>query len=150
MVRHAPSLNGTGRIEGSAQQLLGESVTLNSGFVMTGDLIVPGIPTIITNGSPSFAGVIVGTGSTTPTGYSVTLNGGVSLQYLRTRSNAVSLPTVTPPPSPTGTRSVTISAAGQSIGDPTTLKNLTLNGNVGQIAVPLGTYGNFIANGGSG
>jgi hypothetical protein len=76
-VRHAPSLNG--RVEGSVQQLLGESVTLNSGFVMTGDLIVPGTPNIITNGSPSFAGVIVGTGSTSPTGYYVTLNGGVLL-----------------------------------------------------------------------
>lgn len=149
-VRHAPLLNGTGRIEGSAQQLLGESVTLNGGFVLTGDLILPGTPTVITNGSPSFAGILVGTGSSTPTGYSVILNGGVSLQYLRTRSNAVSLPTVTPPPSPAGTRSVTITAPGQSIGDPATLRNLTLNGNVGQIAVPPGTYGNFIANGGSG
>ena len=40
-VRHAPSLNGPGRIEGSAQQLLGESVTLNGGFTLTGDLLVP-------------------------------------------------------------------------------------------------------------
>src|SRR6185295_18291536 len=71
-------------------------------------------------------------------------------QYLRTRSNAVSLPTITAPPSPSGTRSVTITAPAQSIGDPATLRNLTLNGNVGQIAVPSGTYGNFIANGGSG
>ena len=32
-VRHAPNLNG--RVEGSLQQLLGEDVLLNSGFVMT-------------------------------------------------------------------------------------------------------------------
>jgi hypothetical protein len=36
-VRHAPSLNGNGRIEGSLQQLLGENVTLNGAFTMTGD-----------------------------------------------------------------------------------------------------------------
>jgi hypothetical protein len=41
-VRHAPSLNGNGRIEGSLQQLLGENATLNGGFTMTGDLLVPG------------------------------------------------------------------------------------------------------------
>lgn len=149
-VRHAASLNGPGRVEGSLQQLLGESATLNGGFTLTGDLLVPGTPTVQINGSPTFAGTIVGTGSATPTGYCVTLNGGVSLRYLRTRTNAVALPTVPPPPSPTGTRSVTIGSAGQSYGDPATLRNLTLNGSVGQVAVPPGTYGNFIANGGSG
>jgi len=45
-VRHAPNLNGNGRIEGSLQQLLGENVTLNGGFTMTGDLPVPGTPTL--------------------------------------------------------------------------------------------------------
>jgi hypothetical protein len=34
-VRHAPSLNGNGLIQGSLQQLLGESATLNGGFNMT-------------------------------------------------------------------------------------------------------------------
>jgi hypothetical protein len=42
-VRHAPSLNG-GTIQGSLQQLLGENATLNSGFTMKGDLLVPGSP----------------------------------------------------------------------------------------------------------
>ena len=41
-VRHAPSLNGNGLIQGSLQQLLGENATLNGGFTMTGDLLVPG------------------------------------------------------------------------------------------------------------
>jgi hypothetical protein len=45
-VRHAPSLNGNGLIEGSLQQLLGENVTLNGGFTLTGDLLVPGTPTL--------------------------------------------------------------------------------------------------------
>lgn len=149
-VRHAPSLNGPGRIEGSAQQLLGENVIFNGGFTLTGDLLAPGTPTLQINGSPTFSGVVPGTGSASPAGYHVTLNGGVSLRYLRTRTDAVPLPTVPPPPAPAGTRLVTISVAGQSIANPATLRNLTLNGNVGQIAVPAGTYGNFIANGGSG
>src|ERR1017187_7373655 len=148
-VRHAPSLNG-GTIQGSLQQLNGESVTANGGFAMTGDLLVPGTPTLLLNGNPTYSGTIAGSGSTSPSGYQVTLNGNCSLRYLRTRTAPVSLPTVSAPPSPTGTRSVTINSAGQSYGDVTTLRNLTLNGNVGMIAVPPGTYGNFTVNGGSG
>jgi hypothetical protein len=56
-VRHAPSLNGNGRIEGSLQQLLGENATLNGGFTMTRDLLVPGTPSLHTNGNPTFKGV---------------------------------------------------------------------------------------------
>jgi hypothetical protein len=149
-VRHAPSLNGNGRIEGSLQQLLGENATLNGGFTMTGDLLVPGTPTLRVNGNPTFAGTIAGTGSTSPTGYQITLNGNCSLNHLRTRINLVTLPTVTAPPQPVGTRSVTINNTGQSIGDPAALRDLTLNGNAGMIAVPPGTYGTFTVNGGSG
>jgi hypothetical protein len=57
-VRHAPSLNGNGLIQGSLQQLLGENATLNGGFTMTGDLLVPGTPTLRVNGNPTFAGNI--------------------------------------------------------------------------------------------
>jgi VCBS repeat-containing protein len=149
-VRHAPSLNGNGRIEGSLQQLLGESATLNGGFTLTGDLLVPGTPTLRINGNPTFAGTIAGTGGTSPTGYQIMLNGNCSLNHLRTRINPVSLPTVAAPPQPVGTRSVTINNTGQSIGNPTTLRDLTLNGNVGQVTVPPGTYGTFTANGGGG
>ena len=149
-VRHAPSLNGNGLIQGSLQQLLGENVTLNGGFTMTGDLLVPGTPTLRVNGNPIFAGTIAGTGGTSPAGYQITLNGNCSLRYLRTRTAPVSLPTVAAPPQPVGTRSVTINNTGQSIGDPATLRNLTLNGNVGQVTVPPGTYGTFTVNGGSG
>ncbi len=149
-VRHAPSLNGGGLIEGSIQQLLGESVTLNGRFALTGDLLVPGTPTLLQNGHPDFAGTMAGSGGSAPDGYQVTLNGNCSLRYLRTRTTPVFLPTVTAPPQPTGTRSVTISSAGEAIGDPATLRHLTLNGNAGQFAIPPGTYGNFTANSGSG
>jgi len=74
-VRHAPSLNGNGQIEGSLQQLLGENATLNGGFTMNGDLLAPGTPTLRVNGSPTFAGTVVGAGSTSPAGYQITLNG---------------------------------------------------------------------------
>jgi len=145
----APSLNG-GTIQGSLQELTGASFNVNSGFVMTGDLLVPGTPTLTLNGNPAYSGTIVGSGSASPSGYQITLNSGCSLRYLRTRTTPTTLPAVAAPSAPTGTRSVNINSAGQSLGTASTLDNLTLNGNVGMYSVPPGTYGTFSVNGGSG
>ena len=149
-VRHAPVLNGSGLIEGSLQQLLGENTTLNGEFMLTGDLLVPGTPALRVNGNPTFDGTLISSGSSSPTGHQITLNGNCALRYLRTHTMPVALPTVTAPPQPAGTRTVTINQAGQSIGSPATIRDLTLDGNVGQVALPPGTYGTFTANGGSG
>jgi RHS repeat-associated protein len=148
LVRHAPTINGT--IDGSVQQMLPEPVTLNGGAVVTGDLLVPGTPTVRLNGRPTYDGTLDGAGATAPTDYQVTLNGNTRLGHVVRRTDAVALPTVAPVPQPSGTRIVTINAASQSAGDFATLRHLTLNGNVGQYAVPPGTYGDFTANGGSG
>ena len=150
IVRRAPDLDGGARIEGSLQQLLGEDLALSSGFAMTGDLFVPGSPTLRISGHPAFAGTIAGTGSSSPAGYSVSLNGNCSLRYLHTRTAPAALASVSAPAPPAGTRNVTLSAAGQSIGAPATLRNLTLNGKTGQVAVPPGTYGAFTVNGAGG
>ena len=64
-VRHAPCLNG-GTVHGSLQQLTGESVTVSSGFAMTGDLLMPGTPTLVLKGKPAYSGTIAGNGSTLP------------------------------------------------------------------------------------
>jgi hypothetical protein len=147
-VRHAPTVNAV--VEGSLQQMTGESATLNSGAAITGDLLVPGTPTLKINGSSStFGGTVEGTGSSTPTGYTITLNGNSRLGHLRTRIDPIAFPIVAAPPAPAGTRSVSLNNSGQSPGDFATLKNLTLNSNVGPIAVPAGVYGDFTANSGS-
>ncbi len=149
LVRHAPAIN-SGTVDGSVQQMLAESITLNGGGVVTGDLFVPGTPMVRLNGKPSYGGTLDGTGATTPTNYQVTLNGNVRLGHVVRRTNAVTIPAVSAPPLPTGTRSIVINSSGQSAGDFATLRHLTLNGNVGQLAIPPGTYGDFAANGGSG
>lgn len=148
-VRHAPTLT-SGTIEGSLQLLNGENVTLDNGDTLTGDLLVPGTPTLVTNGQATFAGTLPGTGSTSPAGYEVKLSAGCSLNYLRTRTTPVDLPTVSPPPAPSGTRNVTISSPNHSFGDPASLRNLTIGSDVGLVAVPPGTYGAFTVNSGSG
>ena len=80
VVRHAPVLNGS--VEGSLQQLLGESVVANGGATITGDLFVPGTPTVTLNGRPTYGGTVDGTGGESPSGYRITLNGTCSLRHV--------------------------------------------------------------------
>ncbi|RXK55068.1 hypothetical protein ESB00_03980 [Oleiharenicola lentus] len=148
LVRHAPTLNG--RVEGSVQVLTAESVTFNSSANVTGDLLLPGTPTVQLNGNVVYGGTVEGLGVATPTSHKVMLNTGSRLGHVIRRTDPVALPSVGKPPQPTGTRSVSLNSPGQSPGDFSTLKNLTLNSNVGHIVVPPGTYGNFNANAGSG
>jgi autotransporter-associated beta strand protein len=147
-VRHAPTLNGY--IEGSAQILNPENVTLNGRAVVTGDLLVPGTPTVRLNGRAEIGGILDSSGHAIPSNHSVTLNGEALLRNVVRRVNPTSMPTVGAPPSPAGTRTVSLDQPGQDAGDFGTLRNLTLNSNVGAVAVPAGTYGNFAANSGSG
>ena len=144
-VRHAPTLNG--KVEGSLQVMLTENVTLNGGASVSGDLLLPGTPTVQLNGHPTYGGAVDGPGAASPTTHRVTLNGNARLGRLVRRTDALALTAVAAPPSPTGTRHVSLNNASDTPGSFATLKNLTLNGNVGAIAVPPGTYGDFTANG---
>lgn len=146
-VVHAPSVNGT--VDGSVQQMLPESVTLNGGAIVTGQLRVPGSPSIRVNGKPSFGGTTDASGAVTPTSHQVTLNGNSTLGSLVRRVDGHALPQVIAPLPPSGTRSVNINAVGDPVGDWSTLRNLTLNGGVGNYTVPAGAYGDFTANGGT-
>ncbi len=148
LVRHAPALNGG--LEGSLQLLSPESFALNGGALVLGDILVPGLPKVQLNGRPTFGGTRDATGAATPTNYTVTLNGNSILGNLVRRVDAPALPAVAAPAAPTGTRSVTVNKAGDPVGAFATLRNLTLNGNAGTVAVPAGNYGNFTVNGSSG
>ncbi len=147
LVRHAPVLNGG--LDGSVQVLLPESVTLNGNAWVSGDLLVPGTPTVRLNGQPVYGGTIDGNGAVAPSSHTITLNGGAVLRHVVRRTDALSLPVVAAPPAPAGTRNVSLNSAGQSPGDSATIRNLTLNGNAGELVVPPGTYGALTANGSS-
>ncbi len=149
LVRHAPTIN-SGTIDGSVHQVLPESFTLNGGAVVTRDLLVPGSPTVRVNGKPTYGGTIDGVGAASPTNYQVTLNGNVTLRNVVRRTDPVSLPSVSAPSAPGGTRTVTINSSTESAGNFTTLRHLTLNGSAGQVSIPPGIYGDFTANGSSG
>ncbi len=147
LVRHLPSLDG--KIRGSVQVVTAENITLNGNGAISGDLLVPGTPTIKKNGNPTYTGTIDSTGTASPTTATITLNGGASLVHVVRRVNAQTLPVVAAPPAPTGTRNVSLNTAGQSPGDFATIRDLTLNSNAGQITLPAGKYGNLTANGAS-
>jgi hypothetical protein len=151
MIRLFAELFGHYRtVDGAVQQMLPESITLNGGAVVTGDLLVPGSPTVRINGHPTYAGTLEGSGASEPRSHQVTLNGGASLRSVIRRSDPVAFPSHSAPASPIGTRSVNINSTSGTAGDFTTLRNLTLNGGVGQFSIPAGAYGDFTANGGSG
>ena len=147
VVRHAPELN-SGRVEGALWQLLPENVQLDGTDVITSDLLVPGTPTVtLGSGSPSFDGVIEGVESTQPTGYSISISNNARLRHVITRTNPISLMPIQLPPAPTGTRDVSITEDDETIGDPSTLRHLTISGQAGAVVVPPGTYGRFTASG---
>ena len=146
IVQHAPEIN-SGRIEGSLWQLTDEDLVLDGTDVITSDLLVPGTPTVSAAGSANFGGVNQGTGSASPSGYSVTISGNATLRHLITRTDPIQLENVTDPPAPAGTRDVTLNSANDTAGDWTTLRNLTLSGQAGVVEVPPGTYGAFAASG---
>jgi RHS repeat-associated protein len=139
-----------GRIEGSVQQLSGLNTILNSGAVITGDLLVPGVPQLVRNGTGTFSGTVTGTGAATPTGYQVTLNSTSTLRNLKTRINPQTMPNIAAPPTTTGTVSAVVNNSSQYPTNFTTLKDLTMNSGAGVLTLPGGTYRNIAVNSNSG
>jgi hypothetical protein len=146
LVRHGFTVDG--RVEGAIQLLAAEDTTLNGGAAVTGDLFAPWTPTLSQKDAPAFGGVAQGSGAEQPAGYEISLNGDAQLGRLVTRTDPVTMPSVEAPPSAAGTRDVMLSAAGQSAGDFSSVRDLTLGGDAGLVAVPPGTYRSLAASGG--
>ena len=143
-----PRQLNSGRVEGALWQLLPENLALDGTDVITSDLLVPGTPTVtVGSGSPSFGGVIPGVENTQPTGYSITISNNAHLRHVITRTNPISLMPILLPPAPNGTRDVSLTEEDQTIGDPATLRHLSISGKAGAVVVPPGTYGRFSASG---
>jgi RHS repeat-associated protein len=146
VVRHAPLLS-SGRIEGALWQLSPESVTLDGSDVITSDLLVPGMPQVATSGNPAFGGTVEGDGQQTPSSYTVSITGKATLGHLITRTDAMTLAPVAAFTPTTNTRDVSLTSASGSAGDFATLRDLSLAGQAGAVAVPPGRYGRFTASG---
>ena len=143
VVRHSVTLLNSGRVEGSLWQLMPEDVTLDGTDTITTDLLVPGTPVVLHSHPATYAGTLVGSENPLPSDYTITIKGSASLRHVVARTNPIELENVSAPPAPAGTRDVSISHAGETIGDPATLRNLSISGSATTIAVPPGTYGQF-------
>jgi regulation of enolase protein 1 (concanavalin A-like superfamily) len=144
VVRRPPTLNG--EIDGHVHVLLPEGVVLNSSSAVSGDLLVPGRPHVQINGTPTYAGILDGPGEADPSTATITLNSRSFVRYVVRQVRPVALPELTPVPAPAGFRDVTINTSNQGIGDPATLRHLTLNSGAGEVGLPPGTYGTITAN----
>lgn len=146
-VRRAPII--TSGLDGSAQVMTGEDLSLSGGSWIAGDLLLPGTPTVMKSGGANYLGQLEGPGSATPNNYAVRLSGGAVMHRIVHHVDPLTLPVVPTPALPTGTRNITLSSPYQTAGDFGTVRNLTLSGNVGAVAVPPGNYGTFVASGSS-
>jgi RHS repeat-associated protein len=147
VVRHSVTLLNSGRVEGSLWQLMPEDVTLDGTDTITTDLLVPGTPVILHSQPASYGGTLVGTENPEPSNYTITIKGSSQLRHVVARTNPIELENVSAPPAPTGTRDVSINHEGEPIGDPATLRNLSISGSAGTVVVPPGTYGQFSVSG---
>jgi len=104
------------------QVALPESIAFNSSAGVSGDLLVPGTPTIQQNGHPTYGGTIDNTGSASPSNYTITLN---SNAVLRMWCGAPTQLRCRREPAAGSHRHAQrlVELVGQSPGDFTTLKN---------------------------
>ena len=147
-VQHAPTVHGS--VEGGMQQMMGEPLMLGGGAWVSGDYFLPGSPIFKLNGSPTLGEVVAGEGGAGLTNYTVTLSGNAHVGRMITRTDPSSLPVVGLSGPPAGVRSVVLNKSTERAGDFSALLNLTLNGDLGQLAIPAGAYGDFAANGACG
>ena len=143
-----PQLN-QGRVKGSVRVMSGDNLNLNSGLTIDGSLILPGTPDIRLNGGASSPAILNGGGSAQPSGYRVTINGGVSLGAITRMVDATALPVAITPAAGTGTRSVHINQPGDSPGSFATIRTLTVNAQGAVANLPPGRYERITLNGGS-
>jgi hypothetical protein len=148
LVRKQVMIHSSSRTEGSIQVMTAADVTVNGG-TLVGDLLMLGTPTVQVNGSPTYGGTVNGTGAALPNSHRVIINSGATLGRVVRRTDAIALPIVAAPPSPTGSQTVVINAPGQNPGNFATIRKLILNSNAGAYTIPAGNYGEFTANNGS-
>ena len=147
--KNGPQLN-QGHVKGSVRVMSGDPLNLNPGLTIDGLLIVPGTPEIRVNGGGSSPAVANGSGSALPSNYRVTLNHSTTLGGgIRQRVDPEPLPTAIAPVASGGTRNVKINQPGDSLGNFSTIRSLTISSQGGAVTLPPGRYERITLNGAS-
>jgi autotransporter-associated beta strand protein len=147
LVREASEIHG--QIDGSMQLVTAAPFALSGQSFVSGDILVPGMPEIQVQGAATLAGVKDAAGAASPGDYDVALTGNSLARYVVRRVDAIPLPVAAVAQPPTGSRDVALHNENQNPGNFSTIRNLTLGGNVGPVVLPAGAYGELTAGGNS-
>jgi hypothetical protein len=145
LVRDLPHV--LGGIDGSAQLLASRDVTLSGNAWVSGDLLVPGTPNVQLQGRPVYGTTLQGSGAVDPSGYFIRLQGNAALRSTVLRIDPLAPAIPAAPPVPSGTQDLLLTSRNQQVRDFSTVRDLSLTGNAGEIALPPGTYGKLSAAG---
>ncbi len=149
--RTAPTIN-SGRIEGTLRVLKAEAFAIAASTQITGDVFLPGTPSIQLNSGAQHSGTIDDGGPSSP-GYAVSLMGVKLPGKIHTHAHAITLPSDFPSsvPAAAGLRTLTIRTQSDvaAIGDWQTVRDLSVTRAGLSIDVPPGNYGTFTVNGNS-
>ncbi|MBL9214848.1 MAG: hypothetical protein JNG83_05170 [Opitutaceae bacterium] len=145
LVHHAPRIAGT--VDGTIRMMTGEEVRLEGDAIILGDLIVPGRPRVRQKGRGQIGQWWEGTGSERPSDYTIQLNGSAHVRRLVIRTDGVALPEVSASEGKLGKLSMTLNRASAEIRDFSTVRNLIVSGQAGDVRVPPGHYGEFAVQG---
>jgi len=139
-----PTLNG--EVVGDFSVQNGQGFWLNGGATISEELWLAGTPTIRFNGQPPFTPVRDADGPEQPSNYQVGVNSGVDIGGIVRRGPVIAFPSSPRPESPQGNRWLNVNRPSDSIGDPSTIRSLTLNSNAGTVLLPAGAYDQLTVN----
>jgi hypothetical protein len=140
-VRHAPVVRG--RIDGSVQVMTSEAITLSGNAVITGDLRVPGRPTVKVAGAAGYGALVDLLTQPVTASPVIALEGGAQAQRIVRGATPIALAQVVLVRPVAGSRSVALMRATDSAGDFATVKDLTIGAGAGSRAIPPGAYGDL-------
>lgn len=140
IVRRGPKINGNAGVDGSVQVLLPDDIELNGNAFVSESLLVIGSPTVRSDGRAMVGVQVDGSGSSSPSGYRVSLNGNAVVGRLVRRTDAIAMPAVTAPVASTNSRDVRLNESTSSAGDFSTIRDLSISGSTSTISLPAGTY----------
>jgi hypothetical protein len=139
LVRHAP--DSAGAIEGSIEVASSEDVLLDGRASISGDLLVPGKPSLDLTGLPMLVGVVDANGLEATPRYSVTLRDWAVLRYLVRGVDPLVIPSVVAPPSVHGARDIALTDRSPSSGRWDDVRDISIVADVQAVAIPAGDYG---------
>jgi len=138
LVRHA--IDNEGAIDGSVQVTSAENLLLDGRSSISGDLLLPGDPSLDVAGFPMIVGTVDANGIEKAPVYSVFLRDNAVIRYLVRHVDPLPIPTVAAAPS-AGTRDISISDRSAAVVDWHDIRDIIALSDSRTVTIPPGSYG---------